>query len=77
MTSVLPGLSTVAGEIPGLGSISSTLTGLNSSSSQPPRPGARPVPGHLGRERHAALQRHLTSLGSNEPGSGGSVVRAR
>jgi hypothetical protein len=74
MTTALPGLSAVTGEIPGLGSMSSTLTNLNSAPSDAPA-------GSLATNLTSAPQNtplsntNAPSLTSNEPGSGSTAVQ--
>ena len=75
MTSALPGLSAVTGEIPGLGAMSSTLPVLNSSSSQSPSQAPALSPASSGAKSTPLSNAIVPSLGSNEPGSGATVVQ--
>ena len=75
MTSALPGLSAVTGEIPGLGAMSSTLPVLNSSASQSPSQAPALSPASSGAKSTPLSNAIVPSLGSNEPGSGATVVQ--
>jgi hypothetical protein len=71
MTGALPGLNTVTGEIPGLGAMTSTLPVLNTSASQAPATS----PASSGAKSTPLSNATVPSLGSNEPGSGATMVQ--
>ena len=74
MTTALPGLSAVTGEIPGLSSMSSTLPALNSASSQ--APALSPANSLTSAPSSTPLSNAtVPGLTSNEPSTGGSVVQ--
>jgi len=72
MTSALPGLNAVTGEIPGLGGMTSALPVLNSSDSQAP---ASSPASSAGAKSTPLSNATVPSLGSNEPGSGATMVQ--
>jgi hypothetical protein len=73
MTTALPGLSAVTGEIPGLSSMSSALPALNSAASQ--APAQSPASSFVAPNSTPLSNATVPSLGSNELSSGGTVVQ--
>jgi hypothetical protein len=75
MTTALPGLSAVTGEIPGLSSMSSTLPALNSAASSQ-APALSPATSLTSAPSSTPLSNAtVPGLTSNEPSTGGSVVQ--
>jgi hypothetical protein len=70
-TSALPGLNAVTGEVPGLGAMASALPVLNTSGSQ----AAALSPASSGAKSTPLSNATVPSLGSNEPGSGATMVQ--
>ncbi len=71
MTSALPGLNAVTGEIPGLGTMTSALPVLNSSARQAPAL----APASSGAKSTSLSNATVPSLGSSKPGSGATMVQ--